>query len=349
MYRARTRTTSPAGSGASTWLSVRDVLVGAALALGVCAAPAAHAEGRDVKQAGAAYNEGVKLFEQARYADAARAFLRADDLAPSSEALSSAMAAARRGSEHLLVARAADRALAREAQDEKLAAQARQALSEAARHLARLRASCEPTPCELTLDGDKIEAGQRYVLPGTHRLEASGRSNATAQDTLELNAGATYEVVLRPTTAAQPAGAASSTDRAAPAKPALSPESNSAQSPQTLTAAPQRDSSASDRPISPGVFYAAIVVDLALIGLTAWSGFDTLAARDDLPQRPTEEQVDDVTARVRRTDLLLLGSIVMTGLTTYAGVMLVDFGGSDSSVAVVPLERGMYASATGRF
>jgi len=338
--------TSVAGSGVSTWPSVRDVLVAAALAVGVCAAPPAHAEGRDVKKAGAAYDEGVKLFEQARYAEAARAFLRADEIAPNSAALSSAMAAARRGSEHLLVARAADRALAREGQDSKLAAQARQALSEAAPHLARLQASCEPTPCELVLDGDDIEAGQRYVLPGTHRLEARGRSNATAEHGLELNAGATYQVVLHPTIPTQPARAAAVSQSAPQASPARSEKNEAAPPP---AAAPQRDSRASERPISPGVFYAAVAVDLTLIGLTVWSGFDTLAARDDLPERPTEEQVDDVTARVRRTDFLLLGSFVMTGLTTYAGVALVDFGGNGSSAAIVPLDGGCFASATGRF
>jgi hypothetical protein len=318
------------------------------LAVGFLVASPAVAQPREaVKQAGAAYDDGVKLFEQARYAEAARAFLRADELAASSEALSSAIAAARRGGEHLLVARAAERAIAREGQDPKRAAQARQALAEAAPHLSRLAASCEPAPCELELDDEPMQAGERYLLPGTHRLEARGATGANAEERLQLAAGATYRVVLYPTGAGQPVRAAAVSEDAEASEPTA--ESAAPPSPQAPVAERDEGERPSERPISPGVFYAGVAVSLALVGLTTWSGFDALAAKDELPARPTQDQNDAVTARVRRTDLLLLGTVVMTGLTTYAGVMLVDFGGAKSGVAVVPADGGLFASATGRF
>src|SRR5688572_9355033 len=95
------------------------------------------------------YDRGVDHFERDQYAAAVKEFLAADELVPSSDALNSAIAAARRSNDHLLVLRASQRAIARESVDPKLAAGAREALTEASRHLARIEASCEPAPCTL--------------------------------------------------------------------------------------------------------------------------------------------------------------------------------------------------------
>src|SRR5260221_10264114 len=47
------------------------------------------------KRAAELYDQAVALYEKAKYAEAARAFYAADELAPSSDALASAIAAAR--------------------------------------------------------------------------------------------------------------------------------------------------------------------------------------------------------------------------------------------------------------
>jgi hypothetical protein len=67
-----------------------------------------------VAQAAAAqFDSGVQAYKQADYARAAEAFLAADNLLPSARALSNALMAARRAGLPLLIARAAERTLAR--------------------------------------------------------------------------------------------------------------------------------------------------------------------------------------------------------------------------------------------
>src|SRR6185369_13229320 len=98
------------------------------------------------------------------------AFLEADRLAPSTQAITNAIAAARRANDHLLVMRAAERAIARG----DALTRAREALSEAAGKLARLELGCEATPCSLSVDGEPSPPGSRYMLPGAHRIRAEG-------------------------------------------------------------------------------------------------------------------------------------------------------------------------------
>ena len=68
------------------------------------------APGGNRASAAAAFDEGVTRFDHADYVAAARAFLMADDLSPSADALTNAISAARRGNDHLVVVKAAERA-----------------------------------------------------------------------------------------------------------------------------------------------------------------------------------------------------------------------------------------------
>jgi hypothetical protein len=87
-----------------------------------------------------------------------------------------------------------------------------------------------------------------------------------------------------------------------------------------------------------------------LLILTTWSGFDTLSARDDLPERPTRDQIDDVEGRITRTDVLLAATVVAGAATGYAGIALVNWGGKSSArIGVGPAASGLQAKITGRF
>ncbi|MBK7585801.1 MAG: hypothetical protein IPI67_37145 [Myxococcales bacterium] len=138
----------------------------------------------------------MKLYERADYANAAQAFLRADKLAPSEDALRNAIAAGRKASDHLLVARASRRAIERQTTGAELLAAAREALSQAAPHLGRLQLSCEPAPCELRVDEELAPAGEHWVLPGTRRIVARHEKQREVRE-LVLEPGATYRIVLR--------------------------------------------------------------------------------------------------------------------------------------------------------
>src|SRR5688500_7480301 len=153
-------------------------------------------ESAERRRAAELYDRGVALYESARYAEAARAFYEADELSPSSDALSSAIAAARLAHDHLLVARAAQRAVARESSDAKLAADARAALSEAEAHLARLDLACSPAPCTLSIDSNEAAPGRHYLLPGTRVLSAQF-GPGQVEERAALAAGSLYTITLR--------------------------------------------------------------------------------------------------------------------------------------------------------
>lgn len=262
------------------------------------------------KDAARAFDEGVKLYEKAVYADAARAFLRADGLAPSKDALSNALAAARRSNDHLLVVTAAERAIARETTEPELATNGRKALAEASAHLAKVDLSCQPTPCDVSVDGKPVEAGVRFLLPGSHTLSAKADA-ATAEQQVTFAEATEYTIRLFPKK---------------PGEKKVKAVVKSSK-PDGSTLKP----SASDKPLSPVVFYTGVGLTVVLAGITTWSGLDALAAKNELPEDPTKKQVTDVRNKVTRTDIFLAASVVVGGLTTYAGLRLVDFGGNKES------------------
>jgi hypothetical protein len=66
------------------------------------------------------------------------------------------------------------------------------------------------------------------------------------------------------------------------------------------------------------LLYASAATTAVLAGLTTWSGLDALAARRRLPG--SQAETDAVMARAHRTDALLVGTALVTGLTVVLGV-----------------------------
>lgn len=291
--------------------------------------------------AAALYDEGVSKFEHADYAAAARAFLRADELSPSADAVVNALAAARRANDHLLVVEAAERGIAREAAQPDLAAQSREALSQAARSLARVDLRCEPEPCKLSLNGAATRPGARYVLPGTTLVAASSSDGNRTEEALSLVAGATYSVLLH---AVKKGEAARATQ--------VKTETRDSQGPgRDARAAPAPSArDASSKPLSPAVFYVGVGVTVVLSGLTAWSGIDTLSAKSDLSRTPSSTEVEAVRSKMHRSDALFAGAAVAGLATVAAGFFWVDWGGEHRlETSVFPAEGGAFAAAAGRF
>lgn len=96
------------------------------------------------------YDEATQLYEAGQYAAAAEKYLEADAVVPSSEALSNAIATARKADAPLLVARAAQRAIARELLDPALAERARVALSEVEPQVKQLETPPQETSAQQT-------------------------------------------------------------------------------------------------------------------------------------------------------------------------------------------------------
>jgi hypothetical protein len=173
-------------------------LLAPVLASSFLLAPAARAQG-DKRAAAAAFDAAVARYEKAEFAEAAQGFLEADRLAPSAVAITNAIAAARRASDHLLAARAAERAIARG----DALVEARAALADAAAHLGRLEVSCDVTPCAVTVDGEPAVGASVYVLPGVHRVAARS-GTAAVEQSVACIAGAAYRLPLHPVVAPPP-------------------------------------------------------------------------------------------------------------------------------------------------
>jgi hypothetical protein len=288
------------------------------------------------KRAATAYDRAVRLFDAAKYADAARAFLEADQLAPNSEALSSAIASARSANDHLLVVEVAERAMARESADPRLAGAARAALSEAEAHLARVELQCRPAPCSLLIEGAPVDAGRHYLLPGTYLFAASyAAPNEPVEQRTSLEAGSLYNISL----SARPAASAESR----PAPPRLVPSHTvEAQGP------PSGHESLARKPLKPWTLYVGTGVTVALGGITVWSGLDALSRADHYKATRTVSDRSRATASIRRTDWLLVGTALAAGASVFAAVRLVDFGPDKSTVSVVAVPTGAFVRWSGR-
>jgi hypothetical protein len=265
------------------------------------------------------FEQGVRQFSRAEYDSAAKAFFAADELAPNAQALVNGITAARRAGLHLVVADASARALVRSDVDPGGAALAREALAEAARNLTHVDVSCAPAPCTLILDGAEITPGARYILPGTHDFVGSAQNGAIATEHLSTVAGASYRVMLRL-------------------------EKREARLPTPVgRVAPPRPTDAR-KPLPPAVFYAGTAATAALVGLTIWSGVETLSAKSSA----TEANWDHVEHLARRTDIFLAGALIVGGATAFAGFRLVEWD-SDSYVTTALLPGGWGMVAAGQF
>jgi hypothetical protein len=107
------------------------------------------------------------------------------------------------------------------------------------------------------------------------------------------------------------------------------------------------------------VFFTGLGVTGVLTGVTVWSGLDAIAAKHALPASPAQAQEDDVLARARRTDYLLLGAGLAGVGTIVLGTWFTEWnrrpppasaiGFSLSAAAATPLPGGAAISAGGRF
>jgi hypothetical protein len=329
-------------------------LFACAALLGVEAPALADAPKTDRAAAAHAFDEAVARFEQADYAGAARAFLKADDLAPSTDALHNAIAAARRANDHLLVVTAAERAIARPNERQELVTEAREALAVAARSLAQVDLNCVPAPCKLLVDGKPSETGKHYMLPGAYSAVAVAEDGNRTEERLTLSAGVTYSVLIHAVKAGEASEAAAvsthATDSAPEPSKAAPAEAAAPERRPPSEARADHSPRASNKPLSPIVFYVGAGVTAVLIGINVWSGIDAWSAKDNLPNPPTTPERDEVRAKEVRSDVIFASVLVVGGATAAAGLLWVDWGGGSASAGLAPSPGGgATAYARGRF
>ncbi len=282
----------------------------ALLALGGSLARPAAAD--DASDARTAYDAASRAFEEKRYAEAARLFARADALAPNRVALESALKASLLADDPALAMTLLERAEQRgpSALDETLTQTARE---RAAPRVGRLRVSCpDERACALVLDGAALAPQERrWALAGEHALEVEV-SGVRERHRLSLSAGETldYRPPAPPAPSAPPA----------PLAPTAASSSELAPPPPAPSVEPRGG-------LSPAWVVAGGVVTVALAGLTAWSGVDTLDRHDAFLAGDLGARAGGQDAQLRTN--LLLGGALLSAVGTGLLAILTDWGGAE--------------------
>jgi len=283
----------------------------------------------DVAAAARAFQEGQKAQLSGDFARAAELFELADELAPTPEAVRSAI---RNHDAARHPARAATLALAaaeRYPEDTATSAMVDELLARVTPLLARLTIRCDQ-PCVLLIDGEAltVEAVARadaFVPPGSHAIEARFPTEQRETHTLELAAGDARELELR-----------------APALPELEPAPPSperAPAVETLAerqplppAAPRAATAASDEDdgLPPWLFLTAGALTVTGAAASLISGLDALDKRDAYEADPTRGGYERGVESESRTNALLIAT---AGLAATSAVLFAftDWSGDDGA------------------
>ncbi|HSS03053.1 MAG TPA: hypothetical protein VLM79_38590 [Kofleriaceae bacterium] len=249
----------------------------------------------DIAAAARAFADGQAAQLEGNFERAAQDFELAYHIAPSKEALRSAVRARQATGQLPRAATLAQLLLTEYPDDVASSRLANDVLAEARLKLGRIAAACTP-PCTLTIGGratslNAARAHVVFVAPGAQRVIATfeGDQAVTREVTLAAGDDITLSFVRPPPP-----------DRPVVMRPAILPAT----------------SRTDDRGGLPPAFaVTGGIVTLALAGLTTWSGLDTQRAHDAYVAMPTSDRFSDGRSRQRRTNWLL-GGAAATGVAT---------------------------------
>lgn len=289
------------------------------------AGAAAAQDAGDVQAAAAAFSEAQRAQLRGDYARAAELFEVADQSAPSAPARRSAIRNHRAAEQHARAATLAAEALTAYPEDAETRALAEEVLAELRPALGRVDVRCESS-CALALDGraawhEPVTTLELYVDPGAHRLVASFSEGGDDEREITLEAGASESVAFAPSAVAQP-------------------------EPDAEPTAPSPIDPPAPSGLHPAIFGVAAGLTAVGLGLTIWSGVDTLAARDAYVANPTQQGYEDGVSLEWRTNGLLFGTIGL-GIASAVHALFTDFGGGSIVTAFAPIPGGAYAGISG--
>lgn len=271
------------------------------------------------------FDAGVRAFQAGVHEQAARAFLRADDSAPSVVALRNALSAAQRAAAPLLVWQAATRLLAHDdlVASERAAAERARAEAESGSALLELR--CDVSDCAPLLDGEAVQPGERRVLPGAHRVTWDTR-------TIDVEC-----------VAGQRCLAAFAAE--APAPPGVAAPTPA----QTVPPSDEQPRRSRRQRAALGTFIGLGASALMFGGLTVWSGLQALDARDLHESDPAAYEPSEVKRLARRTDVLLGSGIALAAGAAATALWWVDWNPRHRTQLVLLPEGGAALRSSGRF
>lgn len=275
------------------------------------ASPGALAE-ENVAAAANAFSRAQKAQLAGDHATAAEMFELADSLAPTPEALRSALNARRAQGQLATAAAHAESLLRRYPDDAESTKLAEETLTEAKQRYGRQQVKCAPEPCLLLVDGaaagsDPKDEHVVYLTPGDHSLVAVFGQRRTPPKQVQAAVGGSESVSFE-----RPAASAST----------IAGDGGSGGDDVT------QDRTSDDGGLSPWFFGIGAGVTVALGAVTIWSGLDTLSAHDDYEKDQTQAGYEDGQDRELRTNVLL-GATAVAAAATITFAIFTDWDGSE--------------------
>ncbi|MBN1655571.1 MAG: hypothetical protein JXA30_17520 [Deltaproteobacteria bacterium] len=262
------------------------------------------ASAQDVTGAARAFSRAQKAELMGDHAMAAELFELADSLAPSPEALRSAVRSRKAAGQLVTAAIHSESLRKRYPYDTKSQELANAVLLLAKQTLMRFEIECKPQVCTLLVDdaAAAIEPDKRHVIyvePGTHEIIASFDSKQSDPQFVNAEAGkrGSLYFIYSPETVQNDQRAAVSTEVNA------------------STADTRVDSSETDgEGLSIWYFLSGAAVTLGAGAATIWSGLDVLDLHDEYKTNETQEVYESGLEKEERTNILI-------GITAAAGVV----------------------------
>jgi hypothetical protein len=274
----------------------------------------------DVSAAARAFSDGQAAQLEGNYERAAQSFELAFNIAPSKEALRSAVRARDLAGQLPRAATLAQVLLATYGDDATSVKLANDVIAEARTKLGRVAVTCAPR-CTLVVGGRAISlhAAPSHVVftaPGHHTLEITFDGDRTATREVTLRAGDDLALPVEP----PPVKRAAKVQPPAPPLPA------------------RRDGPE----LSPYWVIGGAAATLVLAGATTWSGLDTDKAHDTYVAAPTAQGWNDGRSKQQRTNVLLGATAAAAITTTLIAVVWTRWDDSPArEVAVVPHDGGV--------
>jgi hypothetical protein len=173
---------------------------------------------------------------------------------------------------------------------------------------------------DASVDDAPIEAPVLYVAPGVHVVRAKGPQGPFEQR-YETKGGSLLSVVVAPPQSATPE----------PTPPPI-PVQGPAPQPTPRVEAPIRVEPARSG-WSPLVVVAEGALTLVAVGLTIWSGMQTLSTLHEFESKPSARGLEDGRSQQTRTNVLIGTSIGLGVITGVTALFLVDWRGGVAPAA----------------
>lgn len=308
-------------------------------AWGASPSSADKASSESVERAASFFEQGVEHFVAERFEAAARAFLDADRILPSADALGNALSAARRSHVDLLILRVAREVLVRGDTTEPLRFAAREAIAESEPRVSQAVLQCT-RPCTLTIDGTEALPGLHDLSPGSHHITATFGEAEAVDRREDFRAGARLTLTFEPPPASEkapapaPVGAGSfdTPPENAPGPAPPGPSSTRAEKPRAASVVrqvqPDLEDSAPESSRLPGdriLFYSGVAATLGLVTAATVSGVDAVSYHNGIGDVPSPVEREENSARALRTDVLVGASVGAALLTAAWGVFGVEW------------------------